>query len=39
MNFRISRRADRDLDAIWKYIARESSDEVADRVDGNIHLD
>lgn len=34
--YRISRRADADLNAIWDYIARDSI-EAADRVEAEIH--
>jgi plasmid stabilization system protein ParE len=34
--FRISRRADADVDAIWEYIARDSV-EAADKVEAEIH--
>jgi plasmid stabilization system protein ParE len=34
--FRISRRADSDLDAIWDYVARDSV-EAADKVEADIH--
>ena len=37
MKYRISKRAHRDLDAIWRYIARNSSIETADKVDSEIH--
>ncbi len=36
MNLRISRRADRDLDAIWAYIAIDS-ESAADRVEVELH--
>ncbi len=36
MRYRISRRADRDLDAIWRYIASDDR-AAADRVDEALH--
>jgi len=37
MRYRISKRADRDLDEIWKYLAVRASQEIADRVDSDLH--
>ena len=37
MSYRISKRADRDLDEIWDYIAQQASPETADRVDADLH--
>lgn len=36
MRFRISRRADADLDQIWKFIARDNLP-AADRVEQELH--
>jgi plasmid stabilization system protein ParE len=36
MNCRVTRRADRDIDGIWDFIARDSFDN-ADKVDREIH--
>jgi plasmid stabilization system protein ParE len=36
MRYRISRSADKDIDEIWHYIARDSI-EAADRVEQSLH--
>jgi len=37
MKFRVSKRAHRDLDSIWRYVARKSGIETAEKVDSEIH--
>ena len=37
MSYRISKRADRDLDEIWRYIVIQVNQETADRVDSDLH--
>jgi toxin ParE1/3/4 len=37
MSYRISKRADKDLDDIWFYIAAQTGVDIADRIDREIH--